>query len=120
MNNDRYQLGRTIASLRKKRQKSQSEVAKSLNIGSSTLGMYETGKREPNNAMLSKIADYFNVSTDFLLGRGESNDSNTLAWQDLGMAYGGNVPDDLKDMYRALAEEYVRKHPEALDRNKPK
>ncbi|MCT6888198.1 MAG: helix-turn-helix domain-containing protein [Lactobacillus sp.] len=120
MNNSRYQLGKTIAELRKKRQLSQSQLAKSLNIGSSTLGMYETGKREPNNAMLTKIADYFNVSTDFLLGRDEGNDSNTLAWQDLGMAYGGNIPDELKDMYRALAEEYVRKHPEALDRNRPK
>ena len=33
------------------------------------------------------------------------------------MAYGGRIPDDLKDMYRAIAEEYVRKHPNSLDKN---
>ena len=48
---------------------SQSQLAKELNIGTSTLGMYETGKRSPNPEMLNKLADYFHVSVDYLLGR---------------------------------------------------
>ncbi len=62
-------IGEKIANLRKKRGMSQSQLAKELNIGTSTLGMYETGKRSPNPEMLNKIADYFHVSVDYLLGR---------------------------------------------------
>lgn len=115
-NSSKQEMGQRIAALRKERNMSQSETAKRLNISTSTLSMYETGNREPNNEILSKIADFFSVSTDYLLGR-EVPDKEGLNWQDLGMAYGGRIPSDLKDMYRAIAEEYVRKHPEALDKN---
>ena len=62
-------IGEKIANLRKKRGMSQSQLAKELNIGTSTLGMYETGKSSPNPEMLNKLADYFHVSVDYLLGR---------------------------------------------------
>ena len=62
-------IGEKIANLRKKRGMTQSQLAKELNIGTSTLGMYETGKRSPNPEMLNKLADYFHVSVDYLLGR---------------------------------------------------
>ncbi|MCT6891076.1 MAG: helix-turn-helix domain-containing protein [Lactobacillus sp.] len=113
MSNNRLEMGQRIASLRKEKNLSQNATAKKLNISTSTLSMYETGNREPNNEILSKIADFFGVTTDYLLGR-KSKDDVGLNWQDLGMAYGGLIPDDLKDMYRAIAEEYVKKHPEAL------
>ncbi len=45
------------------------DLAAILNISVSTLGMYEQGRREPNIDMLIKIADYFNVPLDFLVGR---------------------------------------------------
>lgn len=45
------------------------DLATILNISVSTLGMYEQGRREPNIDMLIKIADYFNVPLDFLVGR---------------------------------------------------
>ena len=37
-----------------------------------------------------------------------------MTWQDFGMAYGGKIPDDLKDIHKALAEQYVKNYPEAL------
>ena len=47
----------------------QNEMAEKIGISRSTIGMYETGAREPDFETLEKIADYFNVDTDFLLGR---------------------------------------------------
>lgn len=47
----------------------QNAIAEKLGISRSTIGMYETGAREPDFETLEKIADYFNVDTDFLLGR---------------------------------------------------
>ena len=47
----------------------QAQAADALGIGDGTYKNYEQGKREPNNALLVKIADLYHVSTDFLLGR---------------------------------------------------
>lgn len=47
----------------------QVEMAQKIGISRSTIGMYETGAREPDFETLEKIADFFNVDTDYLLGR---------------------------------------------------
>lgn len=68
-------IGERIAQLRKNRSMSQFQLAKTLNIATSTLGMYETNKRKPNMEMLEKLADFFGVSIDYLLGRKTSDKS---------------------------------------------
>ena len=45
-----------------------------INIPASTLSQYERGVREPNISMLIKLADYFNVSVDYLIGREPKNE----------------------------------------------
>lgn len=47
----------------------QEELAQKLGITRSRVGMYETGKREPDFETLELIADFFNVDIDYLLGR---------------------------------------------------
>jgi transcriptional regulator with XRE-family HTH domain len=58
-----------LQSLREDNDLTQEELSKILSINRSTLANYEAGTREPNFALLIKIADYFNVSLDYLLGR---------------------------------------------------
>lgn len=48
--------------------KSQNEVAKSLNISRSALSYYESGERVPDINVLYSLAEYFDVSADYLLG----------------------------------------------------
>lgn len=64
-------FGNRLKTLREERGLSQVELAKILNIANSTLSLYESGSREPNFEILKKIANYFNVSTDYILGRNE-------------------------------------------------
>lgn len=47
----------------------QSDIADALGISQQAYANYETGKRQPDNEMLIKLSDHFNVSTDYLLGR---------------------------------------------------
>lgn len=47
----------------------QDELAQKLGISRSRIGMYETGQREPDFETLEKLADFFNVDVDYLLGR---------------------------------------------------
>lgn len=58
-----------IAYLRKKRGLSQQEFADATGLTRSAVGMYETGKREPDFETLERIADFFNVNMDTLLGK---------------------------------------------------
>ena len=54
--------------LRKERKLTQKELAEKLGIGESTYCGYENFSREPSYELLIKIADFFGVSLDYLLG----------------------------------------------------
>ncbi|MDQ0062329.1 helix-turn-helix domain-containing protein [Paenibacillus harenae] len=71
-------LGSRIAYLRNKKGISQEEFSKVLKIGKSTLGMYETDKREPSHEMAAKIAKEFDVTLDWLLTGNEKESEYTL------------------------------------------
>ncbi|MBO8169056.1 MAG: helix-turn-helix transcriptional regulator [Thermoanaerobacteraceae bacterium] len=62
-------LGRRIQKLRKQKNLTQQELATVIGISRGSLSMIEIDKREPDNQTLKKFADFFNVSTDYLLGR---------------------------------------------------
>lgn len=58
-----------LRELRKARGISQLKLAMDLNTNQNVISRYETGDREPGINELIKIADYFNVSVDYLLER---------------------------------------------------
>ncbi len=58
-----------LKELRKERGISQVKLAMDLCTNQNTISRYETGEREPGIAELIRIADYFNVSLDYLVGR---------------------------------------------------
>lgn len=62
-------LAKRLKELREERGYFQKFVADKLGIRSNTLSGYENGTRMPDPAMLTKIADLYNVSADYLLGR---------------------------------------------------
>lgn len=62
----------------------QSEMADKLGISKSTISMYENGNREPDFETLERIADFFNVDIDYLLGR---TNKTTLLPESVGRYY---------------------------------
>ena len=58
----------TLKELRLERQLTQSELADLLIINQRTISSWENGSREPDYDMLVKIAKFFYVTTDYLLG----------------------------------------------------
>lgn len=58
-----------IKDLRKARRITQLKMAMDLNMSQNTISRYESGEREPGIAELIRIADYFYVSIDYLVGR---------------------------------------------------
>ena len=62
-------FGELLAELRKDKKLSQKELADIFHLAASTISSYEMGVHSPHVDQLAKFADYFNVSTDYLLGR---------------------------------------------------
>lgn len=61
-------FGQRLKMLREERNLSQVAVSKVLNVANSTLSLYESDYRKPDYDMLIKLAKFYDVSTDFLLG----------------------------------------------------
>ncbi|HGI2032318.1 TPA: helix-turn-helix domain-containing protein [Streptococcus agalactiae] len=56
----------------------QKQLASILHTSQQNIGFYEKGKRKPKNEILTEIASYFNVSTDYLLGNTNIKNTNMI------------------------------------------
>ena len=65
-------FGERILQLRKERKLGQEEVAKAVNISYHSYRRYENNEREPQASVIRDLADFFDVSTDYLLGKADS------------------------------------------------
>ncbi|MDF7683367.1 helix-turn-helix transcriptional regulator [Lactobacillus sp. ESL0679] len=101
-----------VKKLAKKYGYSLQKVAEKAGIG--TNAIYGWKRYNPSPDSLSKVAKVLHTTPEYLQGVKPTSKDDELTWQDFGMAYGGRIPDDLKDMYDALAEQYVKNHPEVL------
>lgn len=87
-------LNNRLRQLRIEKGKTQKDVAKDLGTTDVSIGRYEKGEREPKTDMLNALADYFNVSADYLLGR---TDNRNLTAKDEK-----SIKNDLKKMMTDL------------------
>lgn len=58
-----------LAELRKQKKITQESLGKSFNVSRHAVTMWEAGESQPDYQTLIKLADFFDVSTDYLLGR---------------------------------------------------
>lgn len=61
-------INERLKQLRKSKKITQLELAKEMNVAKTTIASYEQGVSEPNIAMMTKLAKYFNVSPSYLMG----------------------------------------------------
>lgn len=66
---DKLLFQKRLKELRSEMGCTQEDMANKLNISKSAYGYYEQGKTTPDSSSISMLADFFNVSTDYLLGR---------------------------------------------------
>lgn len=67
-------MGNRIKKLREEVGWRQEDLAKKLDVGKSTVGEWETGKKTPRPDKLIKLAEIFNTSIDYLLGKTDNKD----------------------------------------------
>ncbi len=69
MHKSMNKLSIRLRELREEKKLLQKDIANFLNITTSAYGYYEQGKREPDTHTVNSLADFYNVSSDYLLGR---------------------------------------------------
>lgn len=62
-------LADRLKKIRKNNNLTQAELGKILGVGKTTISMYENGNSTPNDEIKLKIAEHFNISLDYLLGK---------------------------------------------------
>lgn len=66
-------MGNKLKEIRKANNLTQEEVSKMLGYTQSHYSSYEIGRTELTESVLNKLADFYNVSTDYLLGRNDKD-----------------------------------------------
>lgn len=91
-----------LRELRHNLNKKQKEIAQELNLSVQVYCNYENGLREPSFDTLTKLADYFDVSVDYLLGRTENKE--TVSTENLFKTK--KAPESLSDDEQELLKQY--------------
>ena len=91
-----------IRELRKAKKVTMKELGNMIGVAESTMSLYETGKRKPDPETLSRLADYFNVSVDYLLGRDEGQSQTSPSPADRQRR-------DVEAMLRAMSDADLEK-----------
>jgi len=124
-------FGQRLRKLREQKKITQKELSKLLQVSESAIGMYERGDREPNFETIDKIADYFNVQIDYLLGRsndqtpGDSMNTNQTdnGEANIGRAFLGGADkysEEELDLARAAAKAAVEAFRKVRQKNEDK
>lgn len=68
-------FGERLRLLREERKLGQKEIGNLLGVSVSSVGKYENGERTPSPDTINQLADFFDISADFLLGRSKVRES---------------------------------------------
>lgn len=106
-------LNQRLELLRKEKHLTKKQVADFLKIDQSTYGKYELNKREPDFDTLQKLADFYDVSVDFLLGRTDIRNYHVSEAQSGYMIDVSGLPEEIikqaEDYIEYLKQKYNQK-----------
>lgn len=104
-------FGKRISDLRKERGLTQLDLAQKIGVTRSAISLYEIEKREPDTETLLKMADFFGVSTDYLLGYSK----NRIKEEDLEWRYPhvknriGSIISKYREEFNLSSKEFAKK-----------
>lgn len=92
---------------RKNKNYTQDKLAKLLGVSRSTVAMWESGSSQPDNRLLSVLADILDVSVDYLLGREDRQPTLDEQLEGINFALSGEIR-DLNDAEKQDILDYIR------------
>lgn len=102
--------------------KSQQELAGALGVAQSTVANWECARREPNYETTVKLADFFGVTVDYLMGRSDDPQGGAVSDEGLKAAFWGGEADlsqeEMDELWRDVRE-YAAYKAEQARRKRP-
>ena len=100
-----------LKELRNKANITQKELAEAINTSQQNIAFYEKGERKPKHDMVEKLANFFNVSTDYLLGKTDipepESDIDLDSAIDNSVAYDGTpITDNDREIIKDFLKDY--------------
>lgn len=80
-----------LKQLREEKGLLQSDLARYLNISIPAVGYYENGKRDMSPQTIIKLSDFFEVSTDYLLGKSDIRNPQKIKLDDMDIAFASGI-----------------------------
>lgn len=87
-----------LKELRKEHNITQLQLSNKIGVSRSAIAMYETNQTQPDLDVVKKIAEYFNVSIDYLLDNNDSNHSKVIKIPVLGVIPAGVPIEAIEDV----------------------
>ena len=99
-----------LKKLREAKAISQQKLADNIGVSRSTIAMWETNASEPDNTMLKKLATYFDVTVDYILGREDQPQKKGVKIPVLGKVIAGIPIDAIEEIidYEEITKEMAR------------
>ncbi|WP_445505745.1 helix-turn-helix domain-containing protein [Niallia sp. 03091] len=95
-------FGERLKALRNEKKLKQEDLAIKLNISKSAIGMYERNEREPSFEITKKIANFFDVTIDYLINGKENTNTNTDNGNLFFFDMDGLTDDEIEDIKRHI------------------
>lgn len=114
-------LGNRIKQLREEKGIKQDDLAKILSISPSAVGMYERDEREPNDEITLKLAEYFQVTTDYLLGKSDIRNPEKVNADDIDIAFASGIKglnEENKEIAKSIIEGLIAKQKNEEEKKK--
>lgn len=92
-----------LKELRKEGNVTQVQLAEALGVSKGTVAMWETGKREPNFDMISRLSDFFDRRIDYILGYSEDASSPRMTEQEIDQL----ARSDLEERFYEIIMSYM-------------
>ena len=94
-------IGDILKQLRNERGMTIAKAAETFGVANRTYSSYELEEREPNLSLLIKLADFYGISTDYLLGRTEVREMNRLPKDE-------PTEEEVKSLENQIVESYTQ------------
>lgn len=106
-------LGDRLRYLRTQSQRTQADIAKYLGITRAAYSHFENGRNEPSGSTLVKLANYFDVTTDYLLGNKVDDNLTVAAHMDENLTY--EQKKDIQEFIEFQKAQYRKEHQDKKD-----
>jgi len=108
-------FSKRLKELREEKDLTQTQLGKLVNLSQQTIGHYEVGRAKPDFETIQRLAEIFNVTTDYLLGRTNTRKETAYIISGTGdedFGFDKDIPMEVREKIRDYAEYLIRKYKE--------